>query len=165
MVERFCAYGAKAGCKECPHIVYARCPIYSKYHLRRLVGALAPFRFQWDKTFKPYKTSSVMYVAGNVTPQAIGKLKSAAINWAIETNQVIVRLDTNRILDRIIEKNVPEPFSSKGYLLDLDRVKNGKDDETKSCIRSFVATVEDLGGVVFMIDRYLIKDQHWTQIQ
>lgn len=126
---------------------------------------MAPFRFQWDKTFKPYKTSSVMYVAGNVTPQAIGKLKSAAINWAIETNQVIVRLDTNRILDRILEKNVPEPFSSKGYFLDLDRVKNGKDDETKSCIRSFVATVEDLGGVVFMIDRYLIKDQLWTQIQ
>ena len=165
MVERFCVYGAKAGCKECPHIIYARCPIYSKFHLKHLVGGLAPFRFNWDRNFKPYKDASVLYVAGNVTPQLVGKLKSAAINWAVETNQVVTRLDTNRLLDRVIEDNIPDPFSGRGYFLDLDRVKNGKDDETKSCIRSFVSTVEDLGGVIFMIDRYLIKDPTWTQIK
>ena len=167
MIEKFCVYGKSAGCTECNYVVYAQCPVYKKAHLGTLIRELRPLNFTWDKDYRPYETNDVIQLSGSISPKLIGKLKSAAVNWAIGCNRKIKRLDTNQVLSRVIKRSEESPASDAfGYFLDIQRLKNTtKEDEVRSCIDSFVSDALDNGCKVFILDRYLMNNPLWFKVK
>lgn len=172
MTSVLCTYALKAGCKECSEIVYTKCPKYVKCRMYDLLSELKPLDFTWDRTYKPYKHSKIIQLKGTIKKSTISLLKSAAVNWAIENNSKIIRLDTEKVLARVLKNSetkdvVQNPIiPCRGYFLDITRMRfSQKDDEIRSCVNCFVSLAEDAGCQIFILDRYMIDETSWFTIK
>lgn len=146
--------------------MYAKCPKFKKAHCRFLISDLIPIT-TYDRNFRPHRDGyKVVYVNGT-QPQLIAKLKSAAINFALENNVQIKKLTMQRVLNRIIPKGESEEWvgEAKAYYLELDRLAlKGKDEELRSVVMSFISICEDHGIQVFLASRYPVEDSTWFKI-
>lgn len=172
MAENLCAYGKIAGCAACSCIIYAKCSKYVKLRVRDLVHELRPFDFKWDKEYKPYHKARVVHLKGVIKKETISLLKSAAMNWALEHNSKIYKLNTDMTLNRVLMNDKEKENIStivnpcSGYYLDIARkVGISKDDEIRSCIEGFVNYALDAGCQVFILDRYMIDQPSWYPVK
>lgn len=167
MDSRFCAYGEMAKCKECNHILYAKCETYKKYHAMHMISALKPFDFKWDKTQTLFETNDVIWCSGTDRSK-VAKVKSNAVNWALKTNNVIERVTTDMVLNRVLNPNREDPIITKykGVFLHLSRRQTrNKDAEVIQTIESFINEALDMGVKVFACTRYPLTDSSWLEIK
>ena len=167
--ERRCAYGQKAGCSGCSYVVYKDCPTFLKFHKRFLLHELAPFDFQWDKTADEWKRGNVVYCDG-LSPTKIARVKSNAVNWALTSNNRVMRLNTGQVLNYVLsprnESNMSEWWNkAKGFYLDIQRREfSEKHEEIMSVIEQFVTIAVEEGCHVFMQTRYDLSGFDWIKV-
>lgn len=165
-LSNLCKYGKEAGCTECNSILYSHCSTYRKYHANYLIAAVKPFNFQWDKSQNLYKKHQVIWCSGTDL-QKIGKIKSNAVNWALENNKPLERISTEQILNRVLNKELEITYTDfAGVFLNLSKksVRN-KDAEITQVIESFITSISDMGVQVFACTRYPLSDDSWFEIK
>lgn len=164
MNSKACVYGSSAGCSDCKFVVYSECEKFRKLRAWSLVSALYPFPKHWDHSYKPYKEHNVIYALTN-NPVTVAKMKCAAANYSLESSKPVIRITTEKLLNRVlVDTEEFEPGSC--YYLELRpaRLQN-KEVEVLSCIETFINRAEDAGCKCFVITTYRLSESAWFQIK
>ncbi len=155
MEEKLCSYGKQAGCKVCDQIIYAKCPKFATQHKRFLIGALAPFNFEWSHEFTPYRSFRCVYYVGSV-PQKVALLKSAAVNCALSLGLRVVRFSLSRVLSWVIDSDREDFLFPVIFYLRVEQRVNltKKVEEVSSCVGQFVDWATSNGHYVFINSQF-----------
>lgn len=171
-IDRRCTYGKIAGCEQCEHIVYRNCLTFIQHHCVYLTQGIQPDKKTYDKDAQEYLKGSVLYVVGN-EKNAIGRLKSNAVNWALRTNNRVVRIDTGKAMNYIMSPRddrharVSDWWNqAKGFYCDFTRrdFANDKTAEIMSVLQQFVTIAVEEGGHVFLRTDYPLEGFDWIRV-
>lgn len=170
-LDKRCSYGKQASCTTCNYIVHRSCDKFVKLHKKFLLQELSPFNFAWDKTAKEYEKSPVVYCTGT-RMESLARVKSNAVNWALSTNNRIMRIDTNQAMMRVLNPRRDETARvtdwwnlAKGFYLELSRKEfTNKDAEIMSVLEQFITTAVEEGCHVFMWTRYPLQGYNWIEV-
>lgn len=131
-----CIYQNITKCSNCDQIVYARCPLFRRAHLARLLRSIYPFQLQ---TISTQVSDSIVW------SRSADIAKSQAANWALKYNSPVVRISLSQVLSLQISNQEVE---GKVFYLDCSSKVSTDVEKVLSVVKSFAERLSFNGCVI-----------------